>query len=124
VTCLRRRSSARATAVSREPDDTLSTWAPDHFSAGGSAEVERILGDAAARLTDPEAKARAAFGVHAAACQRPLHTGSRATSTGPSGRRCNLFGDGGVSRARPVRSGRCGAGRRAPRAPPESGEIR
>jgi hypothetical protein len=59
-------SPARVTAASWEPDDTLATWAPAHFSAGGSAEVERILGDAAAHLTDPVAQARAAFGLHAA----------------------------------------------------------
>jgi hypothetical protein len=58
-------SPARVTAAFWEPDDTLSTWAPAHFSAGGSAEVERILGNAGAHLTDPVARARAAFGLHA-----------------------------------------------------------
>lgn len=53
-------TTPRVTGASWEPDDTLSTWAPAHFSAAGAAEVERILGDSAANLTDPEAKARAA----------------------------------------------------------------
>ncbi|SHN09953.1 hypothetical protein SAMN05216499_12094 [Actinacidiphila paucisporea] len=57
----------RVTAASWEPDDELSSWAPAHFSSGGAAEVERILGNSAAHLTGPEAKARAAFGLPAPA---------------------------------------------------------
>jgi hypothetical protein len=58
---------ARVTGASWEPDDELSAWAPAHFSAGGTAEVERVLGDSAADLTDPETEARAAFGLPAPA---------------------------------------------------------
>jgi hypothetical protein len=54
---------ARVSDVAWEPDDVLSTWAPAHFSPGGAAEVERIDSDSAANLTDPEGKARAAFGL-------------------------------------------------------------
>ncbi|CAG6398968.1 hypothetical protein NMG29_11545 [Streptomyces cocklensis] len=56
---------ARVTAASWEPDDRFSTWAPAHFSAGGAAEAQRLLGDSAANLTDPADKARAAFGLSA-----------------------------------------------------------
>jgi hypothetical protein len=55
----------RVTEASWEPDDVLSTWAPAHFSPRGTTEVERILGNAAAHLTDPAAKASTAFGLHA-----------------------------------------------------------
>lgn len=56
---------ARVTAASWEPDDRFSAWAPAHFSAGGAAEAQRLLGDSAANLTDPVDKARAAFGLSA-----------------------------------------------------------
>jgi hypothetical protein len=56
---------ARVSDVSWEPDDVFSAWAPAHFSSGGAAEVERIISDSAANLTDPEGKARAAFGLPA-----------------------------------------------------------
>ncbi|WP_136723248.1 hypothetical protein [Actinacidiphila oryziradicis] len=54
---------ARVSDVAWEPDDVLYTWAPAHFSPGGAAEVERIDSDSSANLTDPEGKARAAFGL-------------------------------------------------------------
>ncbi|MEU6342075.1 hypothetical protein ABZ883_14160 [Streptomyces sp. NPDC046977] len=54
---------ARVSDVSWEPDGDSSSWAATQFSAGGAAEAERLLGDSTAYLTDPEAKARAAFGL-------------------------------------------------------------
>ncbi|MFJ4845254.1 MULTISPECIES: hypothetical protein [unclassified Streptomyces] len=54
---------ARVSDVSWEPDGDSSSWAAAQFSAGGAAEAERLLGDSTAYLTDPETKARAAFGL-------------------------------------------------------------
>lgn len=56
---------ARVTGASWEPDDTLATWAPAHFSPAGTAEVERVLADSDANLVDPAVQARAAFGLPA-----------------------------------------------------------
>ncbi|MFD3451013.1 hypothetical protein ACFWVC_02440 [Streptomyces sp. NPDC058691] len=61
---------ARVSDVSWEPDGDSSAWAAAHFSPGGAAEAERLTGDATANLTDPEAKARAAFGLSASGAPR------------------------------------------------------
>ncbi|MFF3558866.1 hypothetical protein ACFYXS_02315 [Streptomyces sp. NPDC002574] len=61
---------ARVSDVSWEPDGDSSAWAAARFSPGGAAEAERLTGDAAANLTDPETKARAAFGLPASAAPR------------------------------------------------------
>jgi hypothetical protein len=53
----------RVSDVSWEPDGDASAWAEANFSAGGAAEVERVIADSQAHLTDPGAKARAAFGL-------------------------------------------------------------
>ncbi|MFF3943816.1 hypothetical protein ACFYYN_03260 [Streptomyces sp. NPDC001902] len=54
---------ARVGAAAWEPDGDATAWTRANFSAGGAAEARRLMADAGSQLTDPEAEARAAFGL-------------------------------------------------------------
>lgn len=56
---------ARVSDVTWEPDDSMTAWAAKNFSPGGAAEVQRVVMNVQAYLTDPAVQARAAFGLPA-----------------------------------------------------------
>ncbi|MFD8074271.1 hypothetical protein ACFV3E_16685 [Streptomyces sp. NPDC059718] len=54
---------ARVGDTAWEPDGDATAWTRANFSAGGAAEARRLMSDGGSQLTDPEAEARAAFGL-------------------------------------------------------------
>ncbi|WP_405767110.1 hypothetical protein OG539_19495 [Actinacidiphila glaucinigra] len=54
---------ARVGDTAWEPDGDATEWTRANFSTGGAAEAQRLMSGDGSQLSDPEAEARAAFGL-------------------------------------------------------------